>query len=80
VLAARNAENLKETAAEVKALGAEPYAFAGDLSEPDTAVRLVHEVAEQYGRIEALLKIAGVVPQIDLFEITANGVFGENAI
>jgi NAD(P)-dependent dehydrogenase (short-subunit alcohol dehydrogenase family) len=70
VLAARDADNLKQTAAEVKNAGAEPYTFAADLAEAEAATRLVDETVSKYGRIDALLNIAGAVPQIDLFEMT----------
>jgi 3-oxoacyl-[acyl-carrier protein] reductase len=70
VLAARNADALEETAAEVKAAGAEPLVFDLDLSRKESADALVKGALDRFGRIDALLNIAGAVPQINLFEMT----------
>jgi NAD(P)-dependent dehydrogenase (short-subunit alcohol dehydrogenase family) len=70
VLAARNGEALKEVAAEVKSSGADPLAFALDLSVSESAEALIKGTLDRFGRIDALLNIAGAVPQIDLFEMT----------
>jgi 3-oxoacyl-[acyl-carrier protein] reductase len=69
-LAARNGEALKEVAAEVKSSGADPLTFAVDLSVRDSAETLIKGTLDRFGRIDALLNIAGAVPQIDLFEMT----------
>ena len=70
VLAARNGEELKETAASVKSAGAESLIYALDLREPQSAEIVVKGTLNRFGRIDALLNIAGAVPQIDLFEMT----------
>jgi 3-oxoacyl-[acyl-carrier protein] reductase len=70
VLAGRNAKALKEVAAEVKSSGAEPLAFGLDLSTKESAETLIKGTLDRFGRIDALLNIAGAVPQIDLFEMT----------
>ena len=70
VLAARQEEALQETAKAVKSAGAEPLVLALDLREPDAAKTLVSTTLEKFGRIDALLNIAGAVPQIDLLEMT----------
>jgi 3-oxoacyl-[acyl-carrier protein] reductase len=70
VLAARNESELISTAEAVKAAGAEPLLRAVDLREPQVAETLVKDTLEHFGRIDALLNIAGAVPQIDLFEMT----------
>src|ERR1700754_4504589 len=70
VLAARNREALKEVAAEVKTRGADPLTFALDLSTRKSAEILIKETLDRFGRIDALLNIAGAVPHIDLFEMT----------
>lgn len=70
VLVARNGEELKETAASVNSAGAESLIFALDLREPQSAEVVVNGTLERFGRIDALLNIAGAVPQIDLFEMT----------
>jgi NAD(P)-dependent dehydrogenase (short-subunit alcohol dehydrogenase family) len=70
VLAARNGEALQEVATEVKSSGADPLAFALDLSMRASAETLIKGTLDRFGRIDALLNIAGAVPQIDLFEMT----------
>jgi 3-oxoacyl-[acyl-carrier protein] reductase len=70
VLAARNKDELEETAAAVQSAGAESLICPLDLREPRSAEVLVKGTLDRYGRIDALLNIAGAVPQIDLFEMT----------
>jgi 3-oxoacyl-[acyl-carrier protein] reductase len=70
VLAARNDDELQQTAAAVKSAGAEPLAYALDLREPRSADVVVNGALERFGRIDALLNIAGAVPQIHVFEMT----------
>jgi 3-oxoacyl-[acyl-carrier protein] reductase len=70
VLAARNGDALKEVAAEVNSHGAEPLMVALDLHSKESAEVLVKKALDRFGRIDALLNIAGAVPQIDLFEMT----------
>jgi 3-oxoacyl-[acyl-carrier protein] reductase len=70
VLVARDREHLNDTAAQVKASGAEPLVLAVDLREPAAATAVVEQTLARFGRIDALLNIAGAVPQIDLFEMT----------
>ena len=69
-LAARDAGALTEVAEIVRAAGAEPLVCALDLSKVDSAGALVNKTVDRFGRIDALLNIAGAVPQIDLFEMT----------
>jgi 3-oxoacyl-[acyl-carrier protein] reductase len=70
VLAARDRPNLEKTAAAVKAAGAEPLVVDVDLSMAAAATTIVDRTLAAFGRIDALLNIAGAVPQIDLFEMT----------
>ena len=70
VLAARNEEELKEVAAAVQNAGAAPLICATDLRDPQAADALIKSTLDRFGRIDALLNIAGAVPQIDLFEMT----------
>jgi len=70
VLAARNGEALKEVAEAVRSAGSEPLACALDLSDVAASELLVKRTLAKFGRIDALLNIAGAVPQIDLFEMT----------
>ena len=70
VLAARNEDELQSTAEAVKAADAEPLICALDLREPQAADAVVQRTLDRFGRIDALVNIAGAVPQIDLFEMT----------
>ncbi len=70
VLAARNKDELERTAADVNAAGAKSLVCPLDLREPKSAEALVKATLDRFGRIDALLNIAGAVPQIDLFEMT----------
>jgi NAD(P)-dependent dehydrogenase (short-subunit alcohol dehydrogenase family) len=69
-LAARGREHLEETAAAVQAAGAEPLVIDLDLSDISAAKKIVEQTLAAFGRIDALLNIAGAVPQVDLFEMT----------
>lgn len=70
VLVARNEGELEKTAASVNSAGAQSLIYALDLSEPQSAEIVVNGTLGHFGRIDALLNIAGAVPQIDLFEMT----------
>jgi len=70
VLAAREKNALESTALEVRKSGAEAITVACDLREPAAAEAVVKNALDRFGRIDALLNIAGAVPQIDLFEMT----------
>jgi 3-oxoacyl-[acyl-carrier protein] reductase len=70
VLVARNGTALDEVAAAVRQSGAEPLPIALDLSQLDSPEAVVRTTLDRYGRMDALLNIAGAVPQIDLFEMT----------
>jgi NAD(P)-dependent dehydrogenase (short-subunit alcohol dehydrogenase family) len=70
VLVARNREHLDATASRVKEAGAEPLVIDLDLGDPGAAGQVVERTLATFGRIDALLNIAGAVPQIDLFEMT----------
>jgi NAD(P)-dependent dehydrogenase (short-subunit alcohol dehydrogenase family) len=70
VLVARNRDNLEQTAAEVEKAGATSLALDLDLSQPDAAGKIVEQTLTTFGRIDALLNIAGAVPQIDILEMT----------
>jgi len=62
VLVARNLTNLDQTAEAVKAAGAEAMVIDADLSQASVAQAVVDRTMATYGRIDALLNIAGAVP------------------
>ncbi len=70
VLVARSADNLDETARQVREAGAEALVIDTDLADPAVPQSVVDQTLAKFGRIDALLNIAGAVPQIDLFEMT----------
>jgi 3-oxoacyl-[acyl-carrier protein] reductase len=69
-LVARNADRLGETASEVRSAGAEPLVLPLDLSKRESATRVADLTMKRFGRIDALLNIAGAVPQVDLFDMS----------
>lgn len=70
MLVARSKANLEETAKAVEAAGARTLIIDADLAEPAAAQAVVDQALAAFGRIDALLNIAGAVPQIDLFDMT----------
>jgi 3-oxoacyl-[acyl-carrier protein] reductase len=70
VLVARNREKLNETAALAEANGARTLVLDLDLSRPEAAETVIRETLGAFGRIDALLNIAGAVPQVDVLEMT----------
>jgi 3-oxoacyl-[acyl-carrier protein] reductase len=68
-LAARSATELGKTAEEVRANGAEPLVIDVDLMAPTAAETVVSRTLAKFGRIDALLNVAGAVPGIDLFQM-----------
>jgi 3-oxoacyl-[acyl-carrier protein] reductase len=70
VLVARKRANLEKTAEAVRTVGAEALVIDGDLALPDLAQTVVSRAVKQFGQIDALVNIAGAVPQVDLFDMT----------
>ena len=70
MLVARNEAELIKTAEAVRAAGAKAAYLDLNLSDPKAVGIVVSKTLETFGRIDAVLNIAGAVPQIDLFEMT----------
>lgn len=70
VLVARNRDHLLETADAVKAQGTKALIIDLDLAEKAAAKAVVGQTLAAFGRVDALLNIAGAVPQVDLFDMT----------
>ncbi|RON40191.1 short-chain dehydrogenase [Pseudomonas frederiksbergensis] len=70
VLVARNRPNLDVTAQAVREAGAQCLIVEGDVADPAIPAQVVEQALAAFGRIDALLNIAGAVPQIDLFDMT----------
>jgi 3-oxoacyl-[acyl-carrier protein] reductase len=69
VLVARHEEELKKAAAEAESAGAEALIYAFDLREPSSVEVIIRGTLNRFARIDALVNIAGAVPQIDLFQM-----------
>ena len=69
-LVARGKEHLQEVAGKVKSTGSQAIILDIDLSDPSVGKTVVEETLKAFGRIDAVLNIAGAVPQIDIFEMT----------
>jgi len=70
VLVARNRSNLEETAVSVEASGAASLIIEGDISDVSIPAKVIAQTLSAFGRIDALVNIAGAVPQIDLFDMS----------
>jgi len=68
-LVTRKRALLEKTATLVRRAGAKALVIAADLSGVPSANAVVDETLSVFGRIDALLSIAGAVPQIDLFDM-----------
>jgi 3-oxoacyl-[acyl-carrier protein] reductase len=70
VLVARRQNELEETARAVTENGATPLVVATDLRQPAAAEQVITATIEKFGRIDAVVNIAGDLPPINLFEMT----------
>ncbi|WFU33875.1 SDR family oxidoreductase [Bradyrhizobium brasilense] len=70
VLVARSGERLREAGQEIERRGSTPLALELDLAAPDAADEIVKATLDRFGRIDALVNVAGSVPGLDLFEMT----------
>ena len=70
VLVARSEDKLKETERLVMAEGARALVVPADLSVASAAAEVVSKTLAAFGRIDALVNIAGAVPQVDILEMT----------
>jgi 3-oxoacyl-[acyl-carrier protein] reductase len=70
VVVARDSATLAGTADRIAEIGTEPLALAGDLRELPMCEHVVSATLARFGRIDALVNIAGAVPQGDLFDLT----------
>ena len=70
VLVARSEEKLGEVGQQAKATGAEALVLELDLMAPRSAEFVVKETLDRFGRIDALVNIAGAVAGLDVFQMT----------
>jgi 3-oxoacyl-[acyl-carrier protein] reductase len=69
-LVAREAKALAEVAAAIRAKDRRALVVDVDLGDPAAAETVVARTLGEFGRIDALLNIAGAVPGLDLFQMT----------
>ncbi|HEY4141065.1 MAG TPA: SDR family oxidoreductase [Pseudolabrys sp.] len=70
VLVARSGEKLSEVGQQVKATGAEPLVLELDLMATTSAEVVVKSTLDRFGRIDALVNVAGAVAGLDVFQMT----------
>lgn len=70
VLVARDEDQLAAAAREVEMRGATAFVIRRDLSGPSAAGEVIDAALERFGRIDALVNIAGAVPGLDVFDMT----------
>ncbi|WP_028220845.1 SDR family oxidoreductase [Paraburkholderia oxyphila] len=70
VAIARSEDLLGQTAEVIRATGAEALPLGLDLREPSAAKAAVEHTLKKFGRIDAVVNIAGAVPQVDVLEMT----------
>ena len=70
VLAARSGQKLTEVGQQVKAIGADPLVLELDLMAATAAEVVVRKTLDCFGRIDALVNIAGAEAGLDVFEMT----------
>jgi len=70
IIVARNGDALASTAESVGAAGAQALAVTVDLKDPSAQRAVVDRTLAQCGRIDALVNVAGAVPQSDLLTMT----------
>lgn len=64
VLAARRADRLAETKAEIEALGCRALAVSTDVSDPDQCTAAAEAAIAEFGRLDILVNNAGVATSV----------------
>jgi 3-oxoacyl-[acyl-carrier protein] reductase len=67
---ARSREGVASTAASIREVGAAALPIDQDMREAGAANRVVETGLAATGRIDAIVNVAGAVPQTDLFQMT----------
>jgi 3-oxoacyl-[acyl-carrier protein] reductase len=70
VLVARDGEKLTEVGDEARAIGAESLVLELDLMGASAGATVVKAAMDRFGRIDALVNVAGAVPGLDVFQMT----------
>jgi short-subunit dehydrogenase len=70
ILNGRNEEKLNLTYEEIKALGIDCFAIAGDMSKPEDCQRLIEEGVQHYDQLDVLINNAGIASRGRIEEST----------
>ena len=70
VLVARRETELQATAKSISDTGATPLVLPADLRQPNAAEAVIAQTILRFGHIDAVVNIAGAVPQIHVFDMT----------
>jgi NAD(P)-dependent dehydrogenase (short-subunit alcohol dehydrogenase family) len=65
-----NADSVKETAAEIAALGRRSLALRADLGSVSDIDRMIAEIVASFGRIDVLVNNAGVTRRAEIMDLT----------
>jgi 3-oxoacyl-[acyl-carrier protein] reductase len=70
VLVARSGEGLAEVSELIRKMGKETLVIETDLGAPTAPEMVIQEAMKRFGRIDALINIAGAVAGLDVFQMT----------
>lgn len=70
VMVSRSKDDLESVASIIRTMGANVLSIALDLRDIDAAETVVNTTIDRFGRIDAIINIAGAVPQFDLFTMS----------
>ena len=65
-----NEAGAERTVHAVEARGRQAEAFEADVSDPDQVARMVDAVVERFGRVDALVNNAGIMPESPVLEMS----------
>jgi 3-oxoacyl-[acyl-carrier protein] reductase len=65
VIVDTDVERLRKTSSELRDLKFEPFTVPADVRNETDVRRMVHEVVDRFGRIDALINDAGIVPHFN---------------
>jgi 3-oxoacyl-[acyl-carrier protein] reductase len=70
VISGRTLSKLEDSARELRAGGGEVEIVAGDISQPEEAVKLIRQTVERFGRVDILVNNAAIIVRKSFIEIT----------
>lgn len=70
VHAAKDRAEAEQTLKQIESYGVNGLVVLGDLSDPDTAVRIINEVTDKFGRLDILVNNAAIRPESPFAELS----------